>query len=342
MPSNPPTRTVQKPPNFYRVAIFEGSRVASAHRIDLKKDSRRVATLEDVRISSPSALNARSTVLLAITKFIFLPPTARYPHHVITRFICAFLLLAPLQLSAQTPLPRAHAHNDYEHTRPLAEALEQGFGSVEADVYPIDGDLLVAHDLLDTKPGRNLEKLYLAPIKERFDKNKGEIIPGLKTLILLVDIKTKGLETYQILEKQIEKYKPMLTEFDGDQIKSNAVTIILSGERPTEYLAKQTKRWAAIDGRMTDLANKPPRSLIPLVSDSWGPLFKWRTGEMSPTESAKLHDFISQAHEQGRIIRFWGAPDREETWRLQNAAGVDLINTDHLADLAKFMKANPK
>jgi hypothetical protein len=250
------------------------------------------------------------------------------------------LLLAAFQVSAQTPLPHAHAHNDYEHTRPLAEALEQGFGSVEADVYPVDGDLLVAHNLQDTKPERNLEKLYLAPIKERFDRNKGEIIPGLKTLILLVDIKTEGLKTYQILEKQIEKYKPMLTEFDGDQIKTNAVTIILSGDRPTEYLAKQTKRWAAIDGRMSDLPNNPPHALIPLVSDSWGPLFKWRTGEMSEAESAKLHAFVKQAHEQGRIIRFWGAPDREETWRVQNAAGVDLINTDHLAELAKFMKSN--
>src|SRR4051794_6633261 len=113
------------------------------------------------------------------------------------RFILLFVFAGALTAFAQTPLPRAHAHNDYEHARPLFEALEQGFGSVEADVYPIDGDLLVAHDLQDTKPGRNLEKLYLAPIKERFDKNHGEIIPGLKTLILLVDIKTNGLLAYQ-------------------------------------------------------------------------------------------------------------------------------------------------
>src|SRR4030095_12119754 len=48
---------------------------------------------------------------------------------------------------AQTPLLRAHAHNDYEHTRPLLDALEQGFCSVEADIYLIDGELRVAHDL---------------------------------------------------------------------------------------------------------------------------------------------------------------------------------------------------
>src|SRR5438128_1656766 len=31
-----------------------------------------------------------------------------------------------------TPLLHAHAHNDYEHTHPLFDALEQGFCSVEA------------------------------------------------------------------------------------------------------------------------------------------------------------------------------------------------------------------
>lgn len=43
--------------------------------------------------------------------------------------------LAPMQTRAQSPLDRAHAHNDYEHARPLIDALERGFGSVEADVY---------------------------------------------------------------------------------------------------------------------------------------------------------------------------------------------------------------
>jgi len=60
--------------------------------------------------------------------------------------ILILILISPLPGRAQTPQPRAHAHNDYEHTRPLLDALAQGFGSVEADVYPVDGDLLVAND----------------------------------------------------------------------------------------------------------------------------------------------------------------------------------------------------
>ena len=43
------------------------------------------------------------------------------------------------------PLAKAHAHNDYEHTRPLLDALDHGFTSVESDVWLVNGELLVAH-----------------------------------------------------------------------------------------------------------------------------------------------------------------------------------------------------
>lgn len=247
------------------------------------------------------------------------------------------ILAAALSCAAQQALPRAHAHNDYEHPRPLLDALAQGFGSVEADVYPIDGELLVAHDRDKVRPDRTLEKLYLAPLKERFDQRK-EIVPGLKTLILLIDIKSDGLLAYQTLERQIEKYKPMLTVFEGDEIKTNAVTIILSGDRPRAHLAKQNKRWAAIDGRLPDLTNNPPRTLVPLVSDSWLAHFKWREGTMSTDEAARVRDAVSKAHEQGRLIRFWAVPDRLESWKLLHDAEVDLINTDRLEELAAFLR----
>ena len=42
------------------------------------------------------------------------------------------------------PLANAHAHNDYEHDRPLLDALDEGFTSIEADVFLVEGQLLVA------------------------------------------------------------------------------------------------------------------------------------------------------------------------------------------------------
>ena len=247
-------------------------------------------------------------------------------------FLCAVLT------SAQTPLPRAHAHNDYEHTRPLFDALDQGFGSVEADIYLVDGQLLVAHNREDVKPERTLEKLYLAPLKQRFDQRK-EILPRMKTLILLIDIKGEAVPTYQALEKQFENYKPMLTVFEADKITTNAVTIILSGNRPREYVAKQSKRWVAIDGRLADLPDNPPPSLIPLISDNWTLHFAWKGGALPQDQASKLNDLVAKTHQQGRILRFWAIPDREEAWALLHEAKVDLINTDRLTELAAFLTA---
>src|SRR5262245_19165175 len=110
--------------------------------------------------------------------------------------LLGLLLLLAVGVSAQTPLPRAHSHNDYEHPRPLQDALEQGFGSVEADIWLVDGALLVAHDLKDTKPDRTLEALYIEPLNERARTNGGSIYEGGGEFTLLVDIKSEANSTY--------------------------------------------------------------------------------------------------------------------------------------------------
>src|SRR4051812_6365807 len=73
------------------------------------------------------------------------------------------------------PLTHAHAHNDYEHARPLFDALDHGFCSVEADIWLVDGALLVAHDKKDLKPARTLQSLYLDPLRERTKANGGRV-----------------------------------------------------------------------------------------------------------------------------------------------------------------------
>src|SRR6266576_852064 len=77
-----------------------------------------------------------------------------------------------------TPLLQAHAHNDYEHKRPLLDALDHGFCSFEADIYLVNGQLLVAHDRSQVKTDRTLQSLYLDPLRERIRKNGGRVYPG--------------------------------------------------------------------------------------------------------------------------------------------------------------------
>src|SRR5882724_1755773 len=97
------------------------------------------------------------------------------------------------------PLPQAHAHNDYEHKRPLLDALDNGFCSVEADIFLVDGELLVGHNRKDLKPERTLEKLYLDPLRERAKANGGKVYPGGPAVFLLIDVKSEAKPTYAAL-----------------------------------------------------------------------------------------------------------------------------------------------
>jgi hypothetical protein len=59
---------------------------------------------------------------------------------------------------------------------------------------------------------------------------------------------------------------------------------------------------------------------------------------MPGAEARRLRELVTRAHGQARKIRFWGGPDTPALWQEQRAAGVDLINTDRLADLRQFLE----
>jgi len=237
------------------------------------------------------------------------------------------------------PLPNAHAHNDYEHERPLFDALSCGFCSIEADVHLVDGDLLVAHDLEDVRADRTLESLYFSPLQELVKRNGGKVYPRGSEVILLIDFKTPAVRTYEALRPLLAKYEDMLTEFREGKVETRAVTVIISGNRPVRTLQQENLRYAAIDGRLRDLETNPPVHLVPLVSDNWTTHFEWRgVAEFPETEAAKLRDSVQKAHAQGRKVRFWATPDRPPMWDALLAAGVDLLGADNLERLAEYLR----
>jgi glycerophosphoryl diester phosphodiesterase len=236
------------------------------------------------------------------------------------------------------PLPNAHAHNDYLHTRPLFDALDHGFTSVEADVSPVDGSLLVGHEPSSLKPERTLEALYLVPLADRVQKNGGQVFPNSKRFYLLIDFKGDSQETYRLLEPLLKKYSHMLTVVENGTLKPGAVTVVLTGNRPKLDPADVAPRYASLDGRLSDIDSKSPTTLMPMISDAWSANFHWQgVGQMPASDRAKLRDYVKRAHAGGRVIRFWAAPENEEVWREMRAAGADLINTDQLDRLATFL-----
>ncbi len=240
------------------------------------------------------------------------------------------------------PLIHAHAHNDYRHRRPLLDALENGFCSVEADIFLVNGQLLVAHDLKDARPDRTLEGLYLAPLSERIKRHDGWVYQKDVPFTLLIDIKRDENRVYEALKPLLQKYSAMLTQFQGRTVKAKAITVILSGSRPISRVENESKRWCALDGRISDLDSEQSSELYPLISDSWLSQFSWLgAGSMPTAQRQRLHDLVSKAHRQGKRIRFYGAPDHVGIWTVLNSEGVDLINSDNLSGLRQFLLDHP-
>ncbi len=240
------------------------------------------------------------------------------------------------------PLANAHAHNDYDHARPLLDALDHGFTSIEADIFLFEGQLLVTRDVLDVplaaSKERTLEKLYLQPLKELAKVNNGRIYKDGPTVTLLIDIKANGKAAYAAIHELLAKYDSIVSVTAGGQYAERAVTVIISGDRPVQQIEEIEPRRAGIDGRLSDLDSDKSCDLLPLISDNWTNHFRYRgVGVMSDAEREKLHSVVARAHNKGRRIRFWATPESPELWHELRAAGVDLIGTDDLEKLGTFL-----
>lgn len=262
------------------------------------------------------------------------------------RLTLTLLTVSSAVAAASEPLSQAHAHNDYEHQRPLLDALEHGFTSVEADIWLVFGELFVAHDAHEIRQGRTLTSLYLEPLRTRIQENGGSVYPDAETpLTLLIDIKTHDEATYRALHEVLGEYSKLLTEYRDGDVREGAVTAIVSGNRPRDLMQAQRLRYAGYDGRMEDLGADVPASFAPLISDNWTNIFTWTgEGEMPAAERAELERIVETAHADGQRVRFWATPDeagaaRNEVWQVLSEAGVDHINTDDLVGLETFLRA---
>ena len=241
------------------------------------------------------------------------------------------------------PLERAHAHNDYEHARPLVDALDHGFTSVEADVWLVDGELYLGHDGPDLT--RTLRSHYLEPLAQRFRDNGGSVYPGWHhDLRLLVDVKSDGPSTWPVLERQLAAYPELMTVYRQGRVHAGAVTAVVSGNRDLPAMQSATTRWSFYDGRLSDLGKGISPALMPLVSNNWSAV-GYTGGPFTAAHRALLRSYVDRAHAEGYQIRFWATPDapgatRETVWAEELAADVDVYNTDDLAGLQSWLLAH--
>ncbi|MDB6059228.1 MAG: hypothetical protein JWO95_3072 [Verrucomicrobiales bacterium] len=247
-----------------------------------------------------------------------------------------------LTFGGPVPLIHAHAHNDYEHRRPLLDALSHGFCSVEADIFLVNGQLLVAHKLEEVKPERTLQALYLDPLRKLAKEHHGKIFGNEPRFFLLIDIKSDFATLYPELRKVLEGYSDLLTRFKNGKVQTNAVTVVLTGGYSMATVVADTNRLAGVDGKLKDLASTQSNDQVLWISDSWKPTFTWKgKGNMPERERDHLRRVVEDAHAKGKLVRFWAAPQTKDAWTELAADGVDLLNADDLAGLEKFLLTNP-
>jgi hypothetical protein len=249
---------------------------------------------------------------------------------------------------ASAPLEYSFAHNDYKHAAPLLEGLENGFGAFEIDLsFNKNGELTVGHSPYEAGAGFDLETLYLKPLQQLVRENGGHVYPNSgKSVLLMLDAKSKGAEVYEALLPLFKKYRGMLTSFENGRgkVHPRAVTIVMTGDQgQRSFMAHQKLRYAALDGTPDELGRHSP-AWAPVISRNWDVLFGWEgKGPIPQDERRMLKDFAKTAHKAGQKLRFWSAPDNSHGWQVQTAAGVDFINTNRPGDFADWAaEADPQ
>ena len=227
----------------------------------------------------------------------------------------------------------AHSHNDYLNEKPFHLAFENGFGSIEADVFPVNGTLLVAHHKKDTTSTRSLKRLYLDPLLLSFDAS------GKRKLILLVDIKEDYELSLALLTKELEPLKKYLATTG----RANFITIIISGSRPSPAQYKNYPGYIFFDDDLKLPQSPDEWNRVALVSLPFNKISGWDgKNNLKRNDRKILAHVIDSVHKAGKPIRFWAAPDTETSWKWQMKLGADLIGTDRINDLANFLRKEKK
>lgn len=254
------------------------------------------------------------------------------------RFIyyCFFLFIfqnASAQ-PVQYTVANAHSHNDYEQRVPFWAAYNAGFGSIEADIFFRDSQLLVAHEEKELVNKRTVEDLYLKPILSCIEKNNGHVYSdSTKQLQLLIDVKTDSIATLNKLIEVLQNYPTL--------INNATVKLVITGGRPVAEDFPTYPSYILFDGNLGTQYSTASLGKIAMLSSSFKNYSVWNGyGEIAAKEKKLLKKEIDKAHVLHKPVRFWEAPDVPNAWLQIMHLKADYINTDHINELSAFLKNN--
>lgn len=234
---------------------------------------------------------------------------------------------------------------------------------MEADIW-LENDLLrVGHTRHTVLRGQTLHSLYLNPLLEmlkQHNRHLNESVPisasqaevvGIfaidptQTLVLLIDFKD-GEHLWDYLLEQLRPLREngYLSFFNGSEIVSRPITIVVTGHAPFHRVLRNTHRDIFYDAPLDTLdvdvssGTAEPYS----TQNSYYASVDFRKaigslplGRLSQDQLAKLRNQVRAAQERGLKVRYWGTPNwpvslRNYVWRVLVREGVDMLNVDDL------------
>lgn len=262
-----------------------------------------------------------------------------------------------------------HSHNDYQNKRPLQDALDNGATSVEADVWlDPDGKLRLRHLKGEKSPG-TLRELYVEPLIELAKRNGGQIYPGRdEPFQLFIEIKEGGgAAAYQKALEELEGLPPGVNVIFGGVPPG----VVPGTQPPNVSFAISDADGCTLPPEVDPSSPKYDRDYaknFTMLNGSYDRCVDRNgDGDVSAEEQAALNKLVEQAHAAGLKVRMVEGPDgpkrngkkpgkfkrcgkvlvfgkecgyddQEASWRAQLEAGVDFIDTNHVARGRKFLR----
>lgn len=245
-----------------------------------------------------------------------------------------FVLLTCITFASFAQI-KVHSHNDYLQKRPLMEAYEAKADQIEADVFLVGDSLIVAHSKKEINPDHTLNQLYLNPIASLFKQYKNKVSKDKKyTFSLMIDVKENWNAVYPVLKREIEKYGDVFNRAKNKY----AIQIVISGNRPADSTFYTFPKWLFFDGLPNINYAKKDLKRVTMISNNFASYSKWKgSGDISETDKQKLEKIVVQAQQLKKPMRFWGAPDTENSWVTQLSIGSTIINTDKVEQVKYFL-----
>jgi alkaline phosphatase len=246
----------------------------------------------------------------------------------------SLLLLATLFIAAAEGFAQAkfiHSHNDYANNTPFYKAYNNGFNSIEADIFLVNGTLLVSHSDKYLYPERTLKGMYLDPVAYELRRDT------TRRLNLLIDVKA---DYKKVLPALVKELKPLEAYLLSPENPHGRLKILISGNRPLPANYKDYPNILWFDDDLAYPHTQAEWDRVGQVSLNFEKWSKWKgQGAIPEADRKRLQKTVDSVHTNtGKLVRFWGAPDMPESWETQIGFDADIIGTDKIEQLAAYLQ----